>query len=498
VFKKIIMVLSLILVAQGVLAAEYIVKYRVGFVPTLMAVQGLSVSDRHIPGRLIEVDIDKQVEEKVLADLYSRSDIEYVVPNVRLKAFKPITTKQLKEQWAITKVNAEQAWQMSKNKGSKNIIVAVIDTGVDYRHESLKPNMVQGYDFKEKDNDPMDKTSSKNPGHGTHCAGVIGATGLVTGGIVGLSPNVSIMPIRFLDENGGGDLMDGVRSIDYAISNGAHVISASWGAAVSAQQAQPIIEAVKRADDAGLIFVAAAANDGKNNDKVSMYPANANFANTITVAASNSSDGKPRWSNYGRARVHVAAPGENIMSTIPGNKYQNLSGTSMATPLVAGLVALLKSQRPSLTGAQAKAILQVSGAKVAIETACKCRVDAAGAMKLILDKSLLVVPSAATVAPSSTLNFDTLNAQGNVTFSSSDASVASITTDGLLTANKAGVAQVTATDASGKTAESLEIFVANLTDSPDNGGGGGGGACPFPPEMCDAICQINPSAPFCP
>src|SRR5690606_15653783 len=145
-----------------------------------------------------------------------------------------------------------------------------------------------------------------------------------------------------------------------AIEKGAHVISASWGATIPRSQAQPLIEAIKRATDKGIIFVAAAANDGKNNDKTDVFPANAGFDNMISVAASGASDAKPSWSNYGKSSVHVAAPGENIMSTLPADKYGNLSGTSMATPLVAGLVALLKSQDMSLTGSQVRALLQTT------------------------------------------------------------------------------------------------------------------------------------------
>lgn len=112
-----------------------------------------------------------------------------------MKAFSaPIEIEALKEQWAISKVQAEKAWTRAGNKGSKKIVVAVIDTGVDYKHKSLASNMMAGYDFKDKDNDPMDKTSQQNPGHGTHCAGIVGANGLVDGGIVGMSPDVTIMP----------------------------------------------------------------------------------------------------------------------------------------------------------------------------------------------------------------------------------------------------------------------------------------------------------------
>ncbi|MEZ4872532.1 MAG: S8 family serine peptidase [Bdellovibrionales bacterium] len=193
--------------------------------------------------------------------------------------------------------------------------------------------------------------------------------------------------------------------MDYAIEKGVDVISASWGATISAAQAKPLIEAVQRASDAGVIFVAAAANDGRNNDATDVFPANAEFANTISVAASGSNDQKPQWSNYGRRTVHLASPGLDIMSTLPNNRYDNLSGTSMATPLVAGLVALLKSQNPELTGQDARALLQTTGAKVSIETACNCRIDAGEAMSALVEKRMFISPAAMTLSPSDSAQF---------------------------------------------------------------------------------------------
>ena len=228
--------------------------------------------------------------------------------------------------------------------------------------------MVQGYNFKDNNNDPMDKTSpGGNPGHGTHCSGIIGGTGLIDGGIEGISPVVSIMPLRFLDESGQGDIDSAIKAIDYAVQQKVAVISASWGATIGADQAKPLVEAIKRADDAGIIFVAAAANDGADNDTVSVFPANSGLPGTITVGATDSNDTKPSWSNYGVKSVHVSAPGDSIMSSLPGNQYGNLSGTSMATPLVSGLVALLKAQDPTLTGVQTRALLQLTGAKISME-----------------------------------------------------------------------------------------------------------------------------------
>ncbi|MCB0394416.1 MAG: S8 family serine peptidase, partial [Bdellovibrionales bacterium] len=324
-------ILGLLLLSQYSLAAEYIVKLKSANTISFAAVQGVSIQDYHAAGNLYQVDVDDNTLVDTLAELNSDPNVEYVVKNFKLQAFRaPLSPEALKEQWAVAKVNAEKAWQLAKNKGSRQVTIAVIDTGVDYNHPALKPNAVPGYDFKGNDSDPMDETGAQNPGHGTHCAGIMGSTGLVDGGTIGLSPEVSIMPIRFLGADGSGDLMAGIKSIDYAIEKKVQVISASWGAAVPASQATPLIEAVQRADDAGVIFVAAAANDGKNNDTRDVFPANSGTKNMIAVAASGPNDEKPSWSNFGKAKVDLASPGLTIMSTLPNNSYGNLSGTSMA------------------------------------------------------------------------------------------------------------------------------------------------------------------------
>ena len=418
----------------------------------------------------------------------------------------PVDAAALKDQWAIAKVQAEKAWQRAGNKGNRKIIVAVIDTGVDYKHPALAPNMIAGYDFAENDADPMDKTGFQNPGHGTHCAGAVGATGLIDGGIVGLSPEVSMMPLRFLDERGSGDLNNAIKAIDYAVEKGANIISASWGAAVPRSTAAPLLEAIKRADDKGVIFIAAAANDGKNNDTTEMYPANNGFPNSITVAASGASDAKPSWSNYGTATVHVASPGENIMSTLPNSKYGNLSGTSMATPLVSGLVALMMAQDPTLTGAQVRAILQTTGAKVSIETACNCRVDAFEAVDAVLSKKMVVVPAAATVGAGETINVSALYGKAPFKFASSNSSVGTIADNGTFTAVANGSTTITVTDADGKTASSLNFNVGRKSAGNPPGGNPGQpptdpgqpGDCPLgDPAICQIICQIKPDLPFC-
>lgn len=509
--------LSLTAGASSEKVNEYLVKYNSsrGYNFLVQRNDQFQLLDSHDKGQFFKIGVKESQRVNVITDLINQPGIEYVVPNAKMHSFfrqtEYVSTEAgraaLKDQWAIANVNAQKAWDRAGNKGSKQVLIAVIDTGVDYTHESLAPNMVPGYDFNGGDSDPQDETGSQNPGHGTHCAGAAGATGLKDGGIIGLSPEVSIMPLRFLGANGSGDLNNAIKSIDYAIEKNAQVISASWGAAISESNARPMIEALKRADDKGIIFVAAAANDGKNNDTVSMYPTNANLPNSISVAASNDKDAKPSWSNFGTARVHVAAPGEKIMSTLPKNKYGNLSGTSMATPLVAGLAAFLKAQDSSLTGAQVRALIQTTGAKVSIQTACNCRVDAFAAVDTLLSKKMYLVPAAASLKVGEEMTLQAMNANGAVTFASSSENI-TVDAQGVVKAASQGKAVITVKDSQGNTASTLDFHVGTVSSKPPTqppGGGqppgqppGGGGECPIGDQAtCDMICGIMPDLPFC-
>lgn len=491
-------------------AAEYLVKYRSAWGLQTFSTMGLQVMDHHAPGNLIKVNVPEKSKVQTLLKLASNPNVEYVVPNAKVHAFEaPVETQALQNQYAIAKVQAEKAWQRAGNRGSKKVVVAVIDTGTDYRHKNLAPNMTPGFDFAGNDSDPMDETSAQNPGHGTHCAGIIGATGVVDGGTIGLSPEVTIMPLRFLDKNGSGDLNNGIKAIDYAIEKHVDVISASWGAAIPRSQAQPLIDAIERASKAGITFVVAASNDGKNNDTFEVYPAKAGLPNTIAVAASNSNDAKPSWSNYGRATVSLASPGDAIVSTLPGDKYGNLSGTSMATPLVAGLVALIKAQDPNLKPEEIRSLLQATGAKVGIQTACDCRIDAFNAVDTVLSKKMFVSPNAGTLAKGEKMTFTGVYGQAPFKFASSNTSVATIADNGELTAVSEGETTVTVTDSAGQTATSYKIYVGKPQSAPpqdpgnpgwpgDPGNPGNPGDCPLGDEMlCQIICQIKPDLPFC-
>ncbi|MEZ4743716.1 MAG: S8 family peptidase [Bdellovibrionota bacterium] len=518
---------ALLGLATSSFAAEYVVKLKAeksvsSFAGEMKNLDGIKVKDTHATGRLVAIDTGANKENqdvKILQKLSAMPEVEYIVPNIKLHMFDTPNDPKFSEQWALTKVNAPQAWDT--NVGSRNVVVAVIDTGIDWHHADLSDNIwtnpgeipgnnidddnngfvddVHGWDFNAGDNDPMDETSQQNPGHGTHCAGIVGGVGNNNTGISGMSQEITIMPVRFLGANGSGDLMAGAKAVDYAVSNGAHIISASWGAAVQESQIKPILEAIERADQAGVIFVAAAANDGKNNDTRAVFPANSKSANVISVAASDPQDGKPSWSNYGKATVHLASPGQDILSTLP-NSYGKLSGTSMATPLVAGLVGLMKAQAMAegrdLNGAQARSILQTTGAPVNIETACDCRVDANEAVNFIRDNKIAVVPAAATLAAQATKTFTGIGGTEPYKFTSSNPAVATVTESGQLQAVANGETVLTMTDANGSTVQSKKIYVGS---TPDNGGGGGGGeACPFEdPNTCLLMCLMNPELPWC-
>lgn len=278
-------------------------------------------------------------------------------------------------------VKAVKAWETSK--GSKNVVVAVIDTGVDYTHEDLSANIHSnagemgkdaegkdkatngkdddangfvddwhGWDFANKDNDPKDDHS-----HGTHCAGTIGGTGNNGKGVVGVNWTVSILPIKFLTGSGSGTLADAVLSIDYATKMKVDIMSNSWGGGGFTKTME---DSIIRANDAGILFVAAAGNSTSNNDKNPHYPSSYGVANVLAVAAIDHNGAMASFSSYGATTVDLAAPGVDILSSVVGNTYKKYSGTSMATPHVAGAAALVRAVFPSISHLDLKARLMAT------------------------------------------------------------------------------------------------------------------------------------------
>ncbi len=241
--------------------------------------------------------------------------------------------------WGMKQINASVAWTSNT---SSPVIVAVIDTGIDYNHPDLKPNLwaspsgafgfnaIPGSD----PNDPYDDN-----GHGTHCAGTIAAVGGNKYGVAGVNWNVKVMGLKFLDSEGSGDDFDAIRCIDFAIGNGAKVLSNSWG---SYAEVPEIEEAIGRAQLSGALFIAAASNDRVNNDGANpSYPSSYDADNIIAVMSVDPNGSMSSFSNYGARSVDLAAPGRDILSTLPAENFEMKSGTSMATPHVAGAAALL-------------------------------------------------------------------------------------------------------------------------------------------------------------
>ncbi|MNS32190.1 Thermophilic serine proteinase precursor [compost metagenome] len=288
-----------------------------------------------------------------IAKLQQNGNVLYAEPNYMayasdFKIEKVVNDPRLAEQWAINKISAPAAWDV--NMGSKKTLLAIVDTGVDYNHPDLAGRVDKGYDFINNDEDAMD-----DQGHGTHCAG-IAAAGTNDGvGIAGLAPGVSILAVKVLSASGGGSYESVASGITYAADRGAHVISMSLGGGASSQAIQ---DAVNYAISKGSLVVAAMGNNGRESKS---YPAACD--GVMAIGATDVNDAKASFSQYG-SWISVGAPGHNILSTIPGNKYAVYSGTSMATPYAAGLASLVKSQFPSMTAAQIKAKIEKSATDV--------------------------------------------------------------------------------------------------------------------------------------
>ena len=251
-------------------------------------------------------------------------------------------------QWDMRRIQVEQAWDLTT--GDPNLIVAVLDTGVDESHPDLAGKLVAGYDFLNDDPDPEDDS-----GHGTHNAGVIAAKSNNGEGIVGVAWGVRIMPIKVLNSNGVGPDSVIARGLIYAADHGARVINMSFGNPMASQL---LAQAVRYAYDKGAVLVAAAGNTA-NQDNAAIYPAA--YDQVLAVAATDEEDEVPDFSQH-HPYIGISAPGVGIVSTFwrgaNYGDYVSASGTSAAAPHVSGVAALVRSINPSLTNTQVKRILQ--------------------------------------------------------------------------------------------------------------------------------------------
>ncbi|MBS1983376.1 MAG: S8 family serine peptidase [Bdellovibrionales bacterium] len=386
-------------------AGEFIVKFRAGRVRAraqvvnLLQSVGLQLKAvvNGTEGLYSARTLTKAVSAEVIARAEQLAEVEYVEPNFIYRALGAAevtpSDKEFPKMWPMhntgqvdamgekgklgADISAPKAWALAK--GSRDIVVAVIDTGIDYTHPDLKDNIwsdpehpeIHGHNAIDGSDNSMDDNM-----HGSHCAGTIGASGDNALGVTGINWQVRLMGVKFLDSQGGGSLEDAIKAIDWAVDHGARVLSNSWGGGGVSQALQ---DAIARAGAKGVLFVAAAGNDHFDIDSKPVYPAAYKLDNLIAVAASNNRDLLADFSNYGVAGVHLMAPGDGILSTVPGGKYELLSGTSMACPHVAGASALLLSREPSLTPLQVRQRLMSSTDKF---RALRRKIASAGRLNL--------------------------------------------------------------------------------------------------------------------
>ncbi len=335
--------------------------------------QKLTVTDKIASGLFILSGADDWTYETVADSVAQWLPNAVVEPNFIVNVDSVPNDSDFGDQWGLNNtgqngglidadIDAVEAWDIST--GNSDVLVAVIDTGVDYTHPDLVDNIwvnpgeiagdgidndgngfiddIHGWDFANDDNDPMD-----DRGHGTHVAGTIGAAGNNNLGVTGVSQNVTIVPVKFLGAN-GGTTADAIRAIEYTNTlkqQGHNIVltNNSWGGASFSSSLEVVIE---DALDLDILFVAAAGNSGNSSRA---YPAAYDTENVISVAATNRFDQIATFSNFDDTWVDIAAPGVDILSTALGGGYEVLSGTSMASPHVAGALALLAAAEPDLS-----------------------------------------------------------------------------------------------------------------------------------------------------
>jgi subtilisin family serine protease len=328
-------------------------------------------------------DLDNADAASIVAEYSKLPEVEYAEPNFEINLEEsegplvPVLPHdpQFGDQWALSNsgqkggtkgadISATLAW--ATTTGTDKLVVAVLDTGVDYTHEDLAANMwarpdslapyhdaelgtiddLNGFNAVDNASDPMDDN-----GHGTHCAGIIGAEGENDLGIAGVNWKVQIMPLKFMGAGGSGTTKDAIEAINYVIDRkkagvNVRIISASWG---STQRSRSLEAVIRKAYENDILFVAAAGNSSVDNDRTPHFPSSYDVPNVISVAALDRHDQLASFSNYGVKSVAIAAPGVDILSTWLGNEYEEKSGTSMATPVVSGVAALVLAENPRMS-----------------------------------------------------------------------------------------------------------------------------------------------------
>jgi hypothetical protein len=332
--------------------------------------------------------------EAALARYKNHPHVEYVEPNYELRADVVPNDPRFPDLYGMRNtgqtggtagadIKAPLAWDQFV--GDPNIKIGVIDTGVDYNHPDLAANVwtnpgeipgngiddegngyvddVHGYDFANNDGDPFDDN-----GHGSHVSGTIAGVGNNNVGVVGVNWQAKIVGIKFLSAGGSGSTAGAIQSVNYAIAVGVRLTSNSWG---GGGFSQALLDAINAAGAAGQLFIAAAGNSSANTDVLPHYPSSYATPYIVAVAATDHNDNLASFSNFGATTVDLAAPGVAILSTTPGNTYQSFSGTSMATPHVAGVAALAMGRFPNVPALQIKNLI-LTAADVKPQLAGKC------------------------------------------------------------------------------------------------------------------------------
>jgi len=484
--------ISLINSKNKVVSSEKILKKN----PKAVENEKTKILKKHGLDRIYILKLPKNSDVNKMVSKYNENpDVEYAEQNYKVHIDATIPDDEYfsllwgmhntgqSEGTADADIDAPDAWDITT--GSSDIVVAVIDTGVDYNHPDLNDNMwvnvaelngvadydddgngyvddIYGSDFINNEGDPND-----DHGHGTHCSGTIAAGGNNGIGVVGVSWNAKIMALKFLGSDGSGDTLGAIDAINYAIDNDADIMSNSWG---GGGYSLALKDAILTANDAGILFVAAAGNSRKNTDRRPHYPSSYDVPNIISVAATDHNDALAGFSNYGPNSVDLGAPGVTIGSTYPSNSYVYMSGTSMAAPHVAGAAALIMAENPtisvdvlkakildSIDPIDALAGITVTGGRLNVFNCLEANTELDTTLPIIKSINSLTTSTTATITwttdelSNSTVNYGTTNSLGSTETDGTMTTSHSIT----LASLSPGITyyyEVESTDAAGNTA----------------------------------------------
>ena len=383
-----------------VVPGEYIIKYKMDLSRSnaIGKIQGKVTLKTAFPEMNMLHMAVKPGQESAIQDIKNDPDVLFIEPNYILEKLdndneSQSSVGQVVEQLSLDQVYAQsssaftqnysnvrvdQAWQLSSAYASNNRpIVAILDTGLDKDHIVFKNSGALWVNLKEIPGNGIDDDQNgyiddingwnfisnaasfaDDEGHGTHVGGIIvGATLDIFSQNIDQA-KIQIMPLKFLDAQGSGSTANAIKAIYYAVNNGAKIINNSWG---GPGYSSALLEALTYAYNHQILIVSAAGNSSKNNDINEMYPANYGVPSNISIAATSDTDKLASFSNYGIQKVHLASPGIYIYSTLPGNLFGSMSGTSMAAPFVSGIAALALREAPALSGYQLKSLLVSSG-----------------------------------------------------------------------------------------------------------------------------------------